>query len=140
MTFDEVLEKCRREAQSAHEKGARFEELIKKFLQMNPQYRKKFSEVWMWKEFPWREEFGGRDVGIDIVAQTTGGVYWAVQCKCYAEASRIDKAAVNSFLATSSKKFSNGARFSERLWISTQQEILWVCNIMFYCRYLVRHH
>ena len=68
MTFDEALEKCRREAQSTHEKGARFEELMKKFLQTNPQYREKFSEVWQWKEFPWREEFGGKDVEIDIVA------------------------------------------------------------------------
>ena len=119
MTFDEALEKCRREAQSAHEKGARFEQLMKKFLQTNPQYREKFSAVWLWKEFPWREEFDGKDVGIDIVAQTTDGEYWAVQCKCYAEASRIGKPAVDSFLATSSKKFGNGARFSARLWIST---------------------
>ena len=78
MTFDEALEKCRREAQSAHEKGARFEQLMKKFLQTNPQYREKFSAVWLWKEFPWREEFDGKDVGIDIVAQTTDGEYWAV--------------------------------------------------------------
>ena len=31
----------------------------------------------------------------------------------------MDKPAVDSFLATSSKKFGNGARFSARLWIST---------------------
>jgi predicted helicase len=52
------------------------------------------------------------------------GDYWAIQCKCYAEDAVIDKPAVDSFLATSSRTFTNEvtfqtARFSNRVWIST---------------------
>ena len=92
--------------------------LYKNFLLSYPEYREKFSEVWLWNDFPYRNDFGGKDVGIDIVAKTVDGDFWAVQCKCYAESTRIDKPAVDSFLATSSKSFS-GQKFSARLWIST---------------------
>ena len=52
------------------------------------------------------------------------GDYWAIQCKCYAEDATIDKPAVDSFLATSSRTFTNEVtfqttRFSNRVWIST---------------------
>lgn len=52
------------------------------------------------------------------------GDYWAIQCKCYAENSVIDKPAVDSFLAISSRKFTNEVtlqttKFSNRVWIST---------------------
>ena len=116
--FNEILEKYRKISFSEHDKGSRFEMLMKNFLLTYPAYREKFSEVWLWNEFPYKKDFGGKDIGIDIVAKTVDGEFWAVQCKCYAETSKIDKPAVDSFLATSSKTFS-GEKFSERLWIST---------------------
>jgi predicted helicase len=66
---------------------------------------------------------GGGDTGIDLVGLTQEGDYWAIQCKCFRETAIIDKAAVDSFLSTSSREFKNEdlktARFSQRLWIST---------------------
>ena len=118
MTFNELLNKYRAISFSEHDKGSRFEVLMKNFLLTYPEYREKFSNVWLWNDFPFRKDFGGKDVGIDIVAKTVDGDFWAVQCKCYAESTRIDKPAVDSFLATSSKSFS-GQKFSARLWIST---------------------
>ena len=58
------------------------------------------------------------------MAKTELGDYWAIQCKCYAENTIIDKPAVDSFLATSSRTFTNEVtfqtvRFSNRIWIST---------------------
>lgn len=49
------------------------------------------------KIFPGRKDFGGTDTGIDLVAKTELGDYWAIQCKCYAENTTIDKPAVDSF-------------------------------------------
>jgi predicted helicase len=54
---------------------------------------------------------------------THEGDYWAVQCKCFQEDSVINKPAVDTFLATSSREFKNEemqtTRFAHRLWIST---------------------
>ena len=100
------------------------------YLKTDPKYAAKFKMVWLWNEFPWKLDLGGVDSGIDIVAVTHEGDYWAVQCKCYQEDARIDKPAVNSFLATSSREFKNESlqttRFTHRLWISTTN--LWGSN------------
>lgn len=123
LSFKDVLNKFRKEAFSERDKGNRFEKLMKKYLLVEPQYKNTLKKVWLWNEFPFRGEFGGKDTGIDLVAQTFEGDYWAIQCKCYAEDSKIDKAGVDSFLATSSRSFSNEnsqtVMFKQRLWIST---------------------
>ena len=64
------------------------------------------------------------DVGIDLVARTELGEYWAVQCKCYKEDAAISKGDVDTFLSTSSKQFTcpftkTRVAFTNRLWIST---------------------
>lgn len=70
-----------------------------------------------------QKDFGGKDTGIDLVALTHEGDYWAIQCKCYAENAAIDKPEVDSFLSTSSRTFTNDnfqtVGFAHRLWIST---------------------
>lgn len=123
LSFKDVLAKFRKEAFSERDKGNRFELLMKKYLQVEPQYKNKLKTIWLWNEFPFRADFSGKDTGIDLVAQTYEGDYWAIQCKCYAEDNRIDKAGVDSFLATSSKSFRNEnaqtVMFKQRLWIST---------------------
>ena len=123
LSFRDVLTKFRKEAFSERDKGAKFERLMKSYLQIAPEYEGKFKEIWLWDEFPFRNDFSGKDTGIDLVAQTVEGDYWAIQCKCYDEKSRINKDGVDSFLATSSKEFCNDKmetqRFEYRLWIST---------------------
>lgn len=126
MSFKSILEKHRSLAFSTVDKGTRFERLMKGFLQTDPVYADIFSRVWIWDEFPYRDQFGGHDVGIDIVGETREGEFWAVQCKCYQEDTVIAKNTVDSFLATSSKTFSTEEGevkgFSTRLWISTSNK------------------
>lgn len=123
MNFQQVLNKYREESFSERDKGTRFETLIKYYLKTDPMYSNEFSEIWLWSEFPFRDQFGGKDTGIDLVAKEFEGGYTAIQCKCYRETARIDKPEVDTFLSTSGKSFEddNGelTAFSHRLWIST---------------------
>ncbi|WP_375584258.1 DEAD/DEAH box helicase [Cyclobacterium xiamenense] len=123
MTFQKILDKYRKIAFSERDKGERFERLMQAYLKTDPKYAFKFKNVWMWNEFPGKIELGGGDTGIDLVALTHEGDYWAIQCKCFQESAIIDKPAVDSFLSTSSREFKNEqlqtTRFAQRLWIST---------------------
>ena len=121
--FQTILKQYRDYSFSERDKGDRFERLVQAYLKTDPKYAILFKEVWMWNEFPAKKDFGGKDTGIDLVAYTHEGDYWAIQCKCFAETAAIDKKAVDTFLSTSSKQFSNEQMqtvgFSQRLWIST---------------------
>ena len=123
MTFQDILARYRAVSFSERDKGDRFERLMQAFLQTVPWYAGTFRHVWLWREFPYKQNLGGKDTGIDLVAQTVEGDFWAIQCKCYDEKARIDKPAVDSFLATSSKQFINDEHqttsFALRLWIAT---------------------
>lgn len=123
MTFNQILNKYRNISFSERDKGDRFERLMQVYLQSDPKYMYRFKKVWMWNEFPGRNDLGGSDTGIDLVALTHEGDYWAIQCKCFQEDSYIDKPAVDSFLSTSGREFLNEnyqtTRFAQRLWIST---------------------
>ena len=130
MNFKEILHKFRTESFTEKEKGTKFERLMRSWLLTDPRYNE-LEKVWLWEEFPGRKDFGGTDTGIDLVAKTEMGDYWAIQCKCYAEDATIDKPALDSFLATSSRTFTNEVtfqttRFSNRVWISTTSH--WGCN------------
>ena len=121
-TFTKIIDKLRHDALSERDKGLRFERLMQAYLKTTPLYERRFEDVWLWTEFPYHDQFGGKDVGIDLVAKTFAGEYWAVQCKCYAEDKYITKADVDTFLSTSGKTFEvDGAvqAFAQRLWIST---------------------
>lgn len=123
-SFYDLIEKYRAESLSEAEKGTKFEELIRSYLFMLPKFHGLFSKVWLWHDFPFRKDFGsGHDLGIDLVALTVSGEYWAIQCKCYASDTYITKESVDTFLSTSGKKFSDNEliprTFSRRLWIAT---------------------
>lgn len=121
-TFTKIIDKFRREAWSERDKGFRFERLMQAYLKTTSLYTGRFEEVWLWSEFPCHDQFGGKDIGIDLVAKTFSGEYWAVQCKCYADDKYITKPDVDTFLSTSGKTFEvEGVEhaFAQRLWIST---------------------
>lgn len=123
MSFLTILNKYRKYSFSERDKGDRFERLMQAYLQTDPRYAYLLKKVWLWNDFPFRADFGGKDTGIDLVAMTVDGDYWAIQCKCYLEDAVIDKPAVDTFLSTSSREFKDEdirtVRFSHRLWIST---------------------
>jgi predicted helicase len=130
MTFANILTKFRTIAFSERDKGARFERLMQAYLLTDPKYASLFKKVYLWNDFFAKDDLGGQDTGIDLVAQTNEGNFWAIQCKCFQEDSYIDKPAVDSFLATSSRKFADEnlqtVQFAHRLWISTTNK--WTTN------------
>lgn len=122
MGLNSILEKYRSISFSERDKGERFERLMQAYLLTDPKYASQFKSVWMWDEFPGKNDLGGIDSGIDLVAVTYNKEFWAIQCKFYKESTVIDKGAVNSFLSTSSREFKfegQITRFTQRLWIST---------------------
>lgn len=123
MQFNKVLEKYREISFSERDKGDRFERLMKAYLLTDPKYSYKFKKVWLWNEFPSKSDLGGKDTGIDLVALTSDGDYWAIQCKCYQEGTTIDKKAIDTFFTTSGRTFKDEnletTSFSYRLWIDT---------------------
>lgn len=123
MTIYDILYIFRTESFTQKDKGTRFERLMRLWLLSDPRYSM-LTEVWLWEDFPSKADFGGKDTGIDLVARTDSGDYWAIQCKCYKEDATIDKPAVDSFLATSSRTFKDvdtlqTTSFARRVWIST---------------------
>ena len=123
MNFKLILDKYRKISFSERDKGDRFERLMKAYLLTDPMYSSKFKKVWLWNEFPGKNDLGGTDTGIDLVALTNEGDYWAIQCKCFQEGSIIDKKAIDTFFSTSGREFKGEDlkthRFSQRLWIDT---------------------
>ena len=67
------------------EKGDRFEDLTKAYLQITAEYSSKLKHVWRLDEVPatTRQELRlpATDKGIDLVAETHEGEFWAIQCK-----------------------------------------------------------
>ncbi len=122
MSFITILNKHRNLSFSERDKGDRFERLMQSYLYTDPKYAH-LKKVWLWSEFQFRRDFGNQDIGIDLVAQTAEGEYWAIQCKAYREEARITKQEVDTFLSTSGRSFKDEegqqVQFSQRLWIST---------------------
>ena len=68
------------------EKGSAFERLTQLYLKTAPEYQTKLQEVWLLRDVPAdvRRRLnlpGPRDEGIDLIARTRQGKYWAVQAK-----------------------------------------------------------
>ena len=125
-TINDILYEIRLKAETERDKGTEFERLMKRWFQTDPRYSE-LEKVWLWEEFPARKEFGGKDLGIDLVARTEYGDYWAIQCKCYAEDANIDKGAVDSFLANASRQFTDPEtfqtkEFSNLVWVQTTRK------------------
>lgn len=67
------------------QKGDLFEELVKAYLQLEPEYASKLKHVWLQREVPQaiarKLKLPATDQGIDIIAETHDGEFWAIQCK-----------------------------------------------------------
>ena len=124
--INDILTEIRQKSITEKEKGTDFERLMKLWFLTDPRYAN-LQQVWLWEEFPARKDFGGKDLGIDLVARTETGDYWAIQCKCYAEDAQISKGAVDSFLANASRTFLDPETFKTRefsnlLWVQTTRK------------------
>lgn len=124
--INDILAEIRQKSITEKEKGTDFERLMKLWFLTDPRYAS-LQQVWLWEEFPARKDFGGKDLGIDLVARTEAGDYWAIQCKCYAEDALIDKGSVDSFLANASRTFLDPETFQTRefsnlIWVQTTRK------------------
>ena len=67
------------------QKGDAFELLTKYYLQLDSTYNSIISNLWIHHEVPnpirKKLNLPPQDMGIDIIAETKAGEYWAVQCK-----------------------------------------------------------
>ncbi|MCL1893712.1 MAG: DEAD/DEAH box helicase family protein [Holophagaceae bacterium] len=122
-SFDSLLSQYRTQAHSERDKGNKFERLVRGYLKTDRQYSNELKEVWLWEDFFARDEWGGKDIGIDLVAETVAGEYWAIQCKCYQDGDTVDKKHLDSFISASGKSFTaedgKTVGFAFRLWVST---------------------
>ena len=106
-------------ASSPYKVGNEFERLIKRYLSIDPLYKERFSDVWLWKEWTaGRTDFDATDIGIDLVARESAGEYCAIQCKCYAEDTRVTKPQIDSFISASASKW-----FARRILVHTGGEL-----------------
>lgn len=123
ITFKDILARFRKESITEHDKGAKFEKLIKRWFLTDPEYANILEKVWLWDEFPGKESLGGIDLGIDLVAKTDEGKYWAIQCKCYKEDAVMSKSMVDSFISNANRVFVDDemhtSRFDKMVWVST---------------------
>ena len=121
--FYNALNYIRENTQTEYGKGALFERLIRIYLLEDPFYKKRFSEVYLWSEWAeLRPEFDGVDIGIDLVAQERDGGYCAIQCKCYAENTRIAKGHLDTFISASARE-----PFTARMFVDTGSD--WSTNV-----------
>ena len=110
-----VLELFNSLSPDEHRRGRQFERICKWFLENDPEYKREIKRVWLWDDWPGR---WGRDKGIDLVAETLNGRFWAVQSKAYALNHSVTKNDIDRFLSESSRK-----TISYRLLIATAAEL-----------------
>ena len=96
LTIHDVLAQFREEASSKRDLGDRFERLVCAYLRLDPLYAERFSNVWMFNDWPRKGNIG--DVGIDVVAEERAtGEFCGVQCKFYDPKHTLDKDDIDSF-------------------------------------------
>ncbi|KIC68716.1 DEAD/DEAH box helicase [Pseudarthrobacter phenanthrenivorans] len=107
-SFEDVLDRLYFSATDQHDKGTKFEHLMKRYLELEPKYADQFSDVWLWSEWPGRD--GHVDTGIDLVAKDRyTGELTGIQCKFYDPARTLDKKQIDSFFTAVGKSdFSYG--------------------------------
>lgn len=112
-TIHHILDELAEAATDHRDKGGKFERLMKAYLTTDPLYVSRFSDVWMWNDWPDRK--GKADTGIDLVAQERDtGALVAIQCKFYAPTYTLQKGDIDSFFTASGK-----SPFASRLIVST---------------------
>lgn len=126
LTINDILDQIRNLSTNEKWKGTEFERLMKRWFLTDPKYNI-LDKVWLWEEFPGRSDFGGIDPGIDLVAHTELGDYWAIQCKFYKEGTTIGKPLVDKLLSNAGRTFiedetGETRQFSRFVWVDTQRK------------------
>lgn len=115
---EQVLADIRAIAINERDKGDRFERLMLHAFKTDRTFRRQFSEIWMWMEWP---ERGSADIGVDLVARDSEGNLIAIQCKCYGPNTVLTKEDIDSFVA-----FSGQKHWTRRIIVATTD--MWSAN------------
>ena len=107
-SFYDILDGLRASALDEHDKGKRFENLVRRFMMTEPAFLQRFEKVVAFSEWPGREDT--RDRGIDLIGyERVTGELCAIQCKFYGEDEYIDQKTISTFFTELGKKdFSSG--------------------------------
>ena len=87
---------------SEREKGAKYEAACVWYLANDPYWASflrrvgTLEQALTWGDCPVHDT---QDTGIDLVAQDTGGSWWAIQCKCHDSEKQLPKGVCDSFFA-----------------------------------------
>ncbi|MFN8185210.1 MAG: type ISP restriction/modification enzyme [Candidatus Nanopelagicales bacterium] len=112
-SVDEVVAAIRAVPGAHRDRGTLFEQLTAEYLRRDPVFAQRFSQVWLWSDWPGRGT--ATDTGIDLVAEEADGSgLCAVQCKLYDADHQVSKADVDTFFTASGKR-----GFTSRLIVST---------------------
>ena len=121
--FYSALNYIRENANTQYGKGRLFERLMQKYFTEDPFYKKRFSAVYLWSEWAeLRPEFDGIDIGIDLVAEERESGFCAIQCKCYAENTRVSKGDLDKFIFASARQ-----PYTSRIFVDTGSA--WSANL-----------
>jgi len=112
-TIHDILAQFRDEALNNRDLGDRFERLIARYLLLDPLFADRFSNVWMWNDWPMKGKTG--DTGIDLVGEERAtGEFCAIQCKFYLPEHTLSQSDIDTFFAA-----LGNAKFSSGLFVST---------------------
>lgn len=112
-TIHDILGELYTASSDERDKGDRFERLMASYLRTDLTWTDRFSNVWLWNDWP--DRHGKVDTGIDLVAEEReGGGLTAIQCKFYAPSHTLQKGDIDSFFTASGKE-----GFSGRVIVST---------------------
>ena len=100
----DLLERFRAAAVTEREKGTYFEELTVKYLENELKYRELYRAVLPYAVWAKKRGIDGRNVGINLVAETRDGEVHAIQCKLYAPDYTVQKGDIDSFFTASGKE------------------------------------
>ncbi|GAA1625265.1 DEAD/DEAH box helicase [Catellatospora bangladeshensis] len=112
-SIHDILHELQVTSTDERDKGDKFERLIAAYLRMDTAWSDRFSNVWLWADWPGRA--GKPDTGIDLVAEEREtGALTAIQCKFYDASHTLQKNDIDSFFTASGK-----APFTGRMIVST---------------------
>ncbi len=114
-TISDLLALFRAASSNTTTQGRYFEKFCRGWLAESGEFPE-IVQLWLWNDWPRRGNVS--DIGIDLVAETSEGEFYAVQCKFYNEDGAIPKEQIDSFLAAAGKSY-DGATFSRLLLMTT---------------------
>ena len=100
ITMDKVLDTFRAMSHSTREQGLYYEKFCRLVL-LKAKMFQEVAEAWLWKNFPYGQS--KQDTGIDVVARTHTGEFWAIQCKFWE--NPVTKEDIDSFFSFSGGMF-----------------------------------